>query len=285
MQAKNKKSMVLSIRLDETALQAVDLLVEAGLESNRSRAVSHLLTVGIQASEVLLLKAKALADDVAQLRSEMIEAVRSGSVDKVSELLNADPSLANASSDSGETAVLMAAYYRSMEIKQLLLDHGAELSVYEAAAVGNTQRVSEWLAQSPGLLGSCNSDGYTLLGLAAHFGNEETVEYLLDQGAEVNARSRDGNLNNMAIHAAIAGNYEPIVRLLIARGADVNAVCEGKWRLGFSTLHVAGYFGRSAMIPLLLSAGADRTLLTKEGQTAAEVAALRDHPEAAALLR
>ena len=167
----------------------------------------------------------------------------------------------------------------------MLLDHGAELSVYEAAAVGSTARVAEWLAQSPDLLGSRSGDGYTLLGLAAHFGCEETARYLLDQGADVNARSRDGNLDNMAIHAAIAGNYEPIVKLLLARGADVRAVCEGTWRQGFTALHVAAYFGRSGMVPLLLEAGADRAARTESGQTAAELAVMREHAETAALLQ
>ncbi|QHW32024.1 ankyrin repeat domain-containing protein [Paenibacillus rhizovicinus] len=285
MPSKRKKSMVLSIRLDEAALEAVDLLVESGLEPNRSRAVTHLLNVGLGASEELLVKARSLADQVKQLRSEMVEAVKGGQLDKVSALLGQDASLANARNDNGETAVLMAAYYRSSAIKEMLLDHGAELSIYEAAAVGGTQRVAEWLEQSPELLGSYSSDGYTLLGLAAHFGSEETVQYLLGQGADVNARSRDGNLNNMAIHAAIAGHYDSVVKLLIAHGADVNAVCQGKWRQGFTALHVAAYFGRNAMIPLLLEAGADRAALTDEGRTAAELAAMREHPETAALLQ
>ncbi|NBD27076.1 ankyrin repeat domain-containing protein [Paenibacillus glycinis] len=280
-----KKSMVLSIRLDETALAAVDLLVESGLESNRSRAATHLLNAGIGASEELLRKARSLANQVTQLRSEMVEAVKAGQAEKVSALLDRDPGLANARNDSGETAVLMAAYFRSTAIKEMLLDHGAELSVYEAAAVGSTARVAEWLARSPELLGSLSGDGYTLLGLAAHFGSEETARYLLDQGADVNARSRDGKLDNLAIHAAIAGNYEPIVKLLLARGADVSAACEGTWRRGFTALHVAAYFGRSGMIPLLLEAGADRAARTDAGQTAAELAVTREHPETAALLQ
>ncbi|MBM7567607.1 ankyrin repeat domain-containing protein [Paenibacillus sacheonensis] len=283
--AGKKKSMVLSVRLGGDALEAVDLLVEAGLESNRSRAVAHLLAVGIGASEDLLGKARSLADQVKRLRSEMVEAVKEGRADTVSALLQQDASLANARNDSGETAVLMAAYYRSSAIKELLLDHGAELGAFEAAAVGSTQRVAEWLAKSPELIGAYSNDGYTMLGLAAHFGSEEAARFLLERGADVDARSRDGNLNNMAIHAAIAGNYEHIVRLLLDHGADVHAVCEGKWRLGYTPLHVAAYFGRSPMIPLLLEAGADRAALTDDGRTAAELAVMREHPAAAALLQ
>jgi uncharacterized protein len=191
----------------------------------------------------------------------------------------------NASKSSGETAVLMAAYYRSNEIKDLLINNGAELNIFEAAAVGNTTRVKEILEKSPDLIAAYSSDGFTLLGLASHFGNEETVKFLLDQGADVNARSKDGNLNNMAIHASIAGNYEHIVKILIDYGANVNAKCEGNWRLGFSPLHVAGYFGRESIIKVLLDHAADKIAKNANGETPYELAISKGHPESATLLK
>jgi len=280
-----KQSIVISIRLDEISLKAVDLLVDSGLEPNRSRAVSYFVNRGIQASEDMLRKAKALAENVQHLRNEMVEAVKANNLDKVVGLLHEDSTLVNAKNSKGETAVLMAAYYRSSEIKQLLLNNNAELNIFEAAAVGHTHRVKELLTQSPELAESYSPDGFTPLGLAAHFGNEETVTFLLDQGANINARGKDGNLNNMAIHAAIAGNYEHVVKLLIQYGADINVKCEGKWRLGFTPLHVAGYFGRESIINMLLQAGSDKLAVNDNGQTAHEVALQRNHPESAALLK
>ncbi|MDF2814353.1 MAG: ankyrin repeat protein [Paenibacillus sp.] len=285
MPIKKKQSVVLSIRLDELSMQAVDLLVESGIETNRSRAVSHFVSLGIQASADLLEKAKLLADNVHELRKEMIEAVKINNVDKVAELINRDASLVNSSNPNGETAVLMAAYYRANEIKELLINNGAELNIFEAAAVGDTARVRELLHQAPSLIASYNTDGFTPLGLASHFGNEETVKLLLDQGAEVNARSKDGNLNNMALHAAIAGNHERVADILIQNGADVNARCEGKWRMGWGPLHVAGYFGRVSIIRLLLEHSADKTAINDKGETPYEVAIPRGHQESANLLQ
>lgn len=283
--SKKKQSVVISIRLDEAALKAVDLLVSSGLETNRSRAVSHFVNAGIKSSDQLLKKAQVIADDVHQLRNEMIEAVKINNIEKVMELIHTDSDLVNASNSKGETAVLMAAYYRSNEIKELLLSNGAELNIYEAAAVGNTARVKELLERSPELPANWSADGFTPLGLAAHFGNEETLKLLLAHGADVNARSKDGNLNNMAIHAAIAGNFEHIVKMLIDNGADVNARCEGVWREGFNALHVAAFFGRESIIKLLLQHSADKTAKTVSGETPYDLAIMRGHPESAALLK
>jgi Arc/MetJ-type ribon-helix-helix transcriptional regulator len=60
---KKKQSVVISIRLDEASLEAVDLLVESGLESNRPRAVSHFVNAGIQSLDELLHKARRVADE------------------------------------------------------------------------------------------------------------------------------------------------------------------------------------------------------------------------------
>ncbi|MBE1445228.1 ankyrin repeat domain-containing protein [Paenibacillus sp. OAS669] len=281
---KKKNSVVLSIRLDEQAIQAVDLLVESGLETNRSRAVSHLVSKGIQASEELLKKAQVLADHVHQLRNEMLEAVTHNNLKKVTELIGKDSSLVNASNSKGETAVLIATYMRANDIKELLINHGAELNIFEAAAVGNTTRVKKLLQQAPELISAYGPDGFQPLSMAAHFGNTETVKLLLDLGADVNARSKDGSLNNMAIHAAIMGNYEHIIQMLIQYGADVHAKCEGSLRSGYTVLHVAAYFGRDSLVKLFLEYGVDPTVKNEDGETAHQIAVHKGHLLTAALL-
>lgn len=283
--SKKKQSLVVSIRLDEITLKAVDLLVESGLESNRSRAVSYFINAGIQTSEELLQKAQSLADSVQQLRNQMIEAVKINNIEQVAELLHQDATLVNAKNSHGETAILMAAYYRSQEIRELLLSNGAELNIFEAAAVGNIPRIRELLRDTPDLIDSYSADGFTPIGLAAHFGHEDAVKLLLELGANINARGTDGNLNNMPIHAAIAGNHEHIVKLLIDQGADIHVKCEGSWRLGFTPLHVAAYFGRESMIRMLVDAGADRTATTDNGETPHDLAITRKHPPSASLLQ
>ncbi|GBF74247.1 hypothetical protein PA598K_02582 [Paenibacillus sp. 598K] len=283
---KKKTSSVLSIRLDQEAMKAVDLLVESGLESNRSRAVTHLVQVGIQASHDLLLRAREQADNLQRLRREMLEAVKLRDIGKVSELIGRDAALAEAGDQKGETPLLLATLMRANDIKPLLLENGmGKLNVFEAAAIGYIPRLEELLDYAPELVHEYNYDGFPLLSLAAHFGHGEAVELLLDRGADLHARSRDGSLDNMAIHAVIFGGYGELLDLLVARGADIDARCEGKLRNGYTVLHVAAYFDQVSIIDRLLAYGADQTLCNAEGQTPHALALSLGHIASAERLR
>lgn len=56
---------VVSCRLDDTTLEAVDTLVEAGVRATRADAVTWLIEVGLEANHELV---EELADTVAQIR-------------------------------------------------------------------------------------------------------------------------------------------------------------------------------------------------------------------------
>ncbi len=68
-------------------------------------------------------------------------------------------------------------------------------------------------------------------------------------------------------------------------GANINARCEGKWRLGFTPLHVASYFGRKSIIKILLKNNADPTVINDNGETAYALAIIQGHQESADLLK
>lgn len=264
---KSRRSIVISVRLDETSLSAVDLLVNAGLAQSRSEAASQFVQIGVQSSEEMIQKAKKLEENVRQLKNEMLGAVKDNNLDKVRQLLEVDEKLKDAKYEEGHTAVLMAAYYRANEIREFLLEKGAELNLYEAASVGNTARVKEWLNETPKLINSYSFDGYTPLGLAAYFGHEETAAFLLDAGADVNLKGKDGRLNNTPLHASIAGDHINIVKLLLKHNADINSQCMGESREGFTPLHVAIHFNRLEMVKLLLEHGASPTIPNQNSLT------------------
>jgi ankyrin repeat protein len=194
-------------------------------------------------------------------------------------LLEAEPELANARTEQGESPVLLAAYHQQPAALAVLAEH-ARLDVFEAAVVGRAERLDELLSAEPGLVGARTPDGWTALHLAAFFGPPACVERLLAHGADVGAVSHNAQANT-PLHAALAGRGDPaVVDLLLAARADVNAVAAQ----GVTPLHIAASRGNLDLIKRLLARGANASASMADGTSPAAMAQARGHPEAAALL-
>jgi len=115
---------------------------------------------------------------------EIFDAVRAGDTGRLQALLRSNPGLANARNERGHTPVLIAQYRDKPDAVALLLAAEPELDIFDAASVGRTERVAEWLDRDPGLLNAASSDGFSPLGLAAFFGHADTVKLLLARGAD-----------------------------------------------------------------------------------------------------
>jgi uncharacterized protein len=115
---------------------------------------------------------------------EIFDAVRAGDTGRLQALLRLNPGLASVRNERGHTPVLIAQYRDKPEAVALLLAVEPELDIFDAASVGRTERVVEWLDRDPSLLNARSSDGFSPLGLAAFFGQTETVKLLLARGAD-----------------------------------------------------------------------------------------------------
>lgn len=270
---------MVSVRLDDTGIEAADLLVRAGLAQSRSDAVAQLVTLGIGAAGPLLEKARAIAADVDRLRREIVAAVKSRDVERVRALLDHDASLANARTETGEPLVLMAVYYGAHEVAELLRARGADLDLFAASAIGETARVRDLLDADPEAVNSHSHDGWTPLHLAAYFGHGDVAQLLLERGASPSAISLN-RMANTPLHAALAGQRFEVARMLVEAGADVNASDGAGWR----PLHHAAYSGSVEMVALLLERGADPDARNETGQTPLDLARERGHAEVARLL-
>jgi len=183
---------------------------------------------------------------------ELLVAIRAKDVARAKTLLAQDPGLAEFKNPQGETPALLAIYYRTGEVLEALLATGIRLSIFEAAAAGETDRVRDLLDGDPGLLSSFSVDGWTPLHLASHFGQLETMKLLLSRGADVHSRSKNA-LSNTPLHAAAAGGSASAVARLLENRADPNAAQHGGW----TALHQAAQSGNLEMIDALLARGAN----------------------------
>jgi ankyrin repeat protein len=163
-----------------------------------------------------------------------------------------------------------ALYHGQKDVVNELLTSGVELNVYEAAGTGQTPRLRELIGADPSLINSHSFDGFTPLGLAVFFGHPETVNALLDAGADVNVASNESMKVSPLASASAAGQLE-IARVLIAHGANVNARASGD----FTPLHESAASGRIEFAKLLLHNGADVNARTTEGKTPLDYA--REH--------
>jgi ankyrin repeat protein len=150
-----------------------------------------------------------------------------------------------------------------------------------AAESGDFYLMEGILGHSAALVRAVNADGWTGLHLAAHYGHREVAALLIAHGADVSARSQNA-LANQPIHAAAAGrSAAAIIRLLLSRGADVNATQHG----GFTALHAAAQNGDAALAAMLLDQGADPNRKADDGRSPVAFSLDAGHLEVAALLR
>jgi ankyrin repeat protein/Arc/MetJ-type ribon-helix-helix transcriptional regulator len=274
------ETKVISVRVTPDVLAAIDTLVDAGLASSRSDAAAQLIGRGVAASEQLLAGAKRVAGELQSLKQELFGAVKARDKAKVEALINQERWLASVRTPDGESPVLTAVYHGAGEIAQLLRSRGAELNLYEAAALGDIARVGALLAENPEAIDSYSHDGWTPLHLAAFFGHDDLVANLLERGASVDPLGKN-SMGNRPLHAALAARRSAAAKLLLEAGAAVNR----KDAHGWTPLLLAAANGNTEMVADLLARGADRTVRNDRGESALDLALAHNHTEVVALLQ
>ena len=157
------------------------------------------------------------------------------------------------------TELLQALYRGDLDRVDELRASDSELNVFEAAALGETDRVLALLDQDASLANAFGDDGFHPLGLACFFGHPDTARLLLERGADVNLLSRNEHVQTAAIHAGAAAEgkdestrYE-LVKLALEHGADPNLP---QGRGSFRAIDAARQNGDGRVEQLLLEHGA-----------------------------
>jgi ankyrin repeat protein len=158
--------------------------------------------------------------------------------------------------------------------------------VLQAIELGDAARLRDLLETQPGLVNTEDTNGLTPLGYAAHYGHIETVQVLLEYGADPNALSHSAISyipSNTALHAAIAGKRSIEVIQLLLKHMSSPAILDSN---GHTSLHVAAFHDdNEVIIRLLLERGAPLHTKSTDGKTALVIAVEQGNLKVAEFLR
>lgn len=206
--------------------------------------------------------------------------IRRGETAEIAAAVEADATLARCRDAQDVSALMWAVYTQQPVIRDFLRGHAGDLDVFEAACVGDCERLQKLIAADAMLARAVSGDGWPPLHLASAFSGPEAVLFLLEHGAHVHQVSHNP-LKNQALHACVTlGNSPESIELLLEAGANVNATQAG----GYTPLLQAAAAGKKEVVRLLVEHGADRRIACDQGKTAADYARERGHDEVIAIL-
>ena len=146
--------------------------------------------------------------------------------------------------------------------------------LFEAAQKGDLETVKSLMTKYPDMKDVKRNGGWTLLHLSLD--SRELVEYLIENGADIEARS-DGQWTPLH-NQAYAGHLDG-VELLLEHGADI----EAKTSVGHTPLLSSIRWDRIEVTKLLIEKGANVNPTTELGRTPLIISAVEGNPELARL--
>ena len=188
---------------------------------------------------------------------EIHDAVRSGDLDKVKNLLRTHAEWLNSPDQNQKTPLLLSLESGHIDIARYLIEQGADINLkdkdkasplHNAAYLGNLEIVDLLLKKGVASLDEGNYRGQTPLHLACERGHPGVVTRLLEAGADVEARDILGRTPLMT--TATSKNME-VVNALLKKGADINAALK-RGPATYTTLTVAAMYGFKDLVDLLI---------------------------------
>uniref|UniRef100_A0A8C5YRQ1 Fibronectin type 3 and ankyrin repeat domains 1 protein n=1 Tax=Marmota marmota marmota TaxID=9994 RepID=A0A8C5YRQ1_MARMA len=165
----------------------------------------------------------------------------------------------NLKNGSGKDSLMLACYAGHLDVVKYLRRHGASWEARDLggctalhwAADGGHCTVIDWMIKD-----GCEVDvvdtgsGWTpLMRVSVVSGSQKVASLLIEAGADVNVRDKDGKTPLMAavFQVAVLNNHEQLVELLLDKGADASV----KNEFGKGVLEMARVFDRQNVVSLL----------------------------------
>lgn len=198
-------------------------------------------------------------------QDELLSKVKYNDVDAIKSLIAAGADINQQDEGTGYTALMWACEFDYTDMAKMLVEEGADVNIRAkdgstalVRASGNAPGVVELLLAKGADIKAAPEDGIGVM-LQALFGilykgfPIETVSILLDHGADVDETvlSPEDIAGFTPLMFAVRDNHEELAKLLIKKGANVNARSEN----GKTPLILARDGGYTAMAELLRSHG------------------------------
>ena len=192
--------------------------------------------------------------DIERVSLERIVSVSHRQVEAVRELIRSDPRLAHAAATTGERGVEAGAHMGNPEIVSTLLEAGAPYSLATAAMRNDLAHARALLNNDPARINERGAHGFPLLWYPVIGGGDrDMLQLLLDSGAHIEDHHF---LGTTSLHLACRRGQAETVELLVENGADVNRRGRKFGGQPASPLEMAIASGEERVIGFLKSRGA-----------------------------
>jgi ankyrin repeat protein len=171
---------------------------------------------------------------------------------------------------------IMQALYDGRRDDAFALASERTLDHFEAAALGDGERLRELIEADRSLARTTSDDGFTALHYAAYFGTADVARLLIAAGADVAAPATNA-MKVQPLHSAAASRSTDTSRLLLGAGAPPDAQQTG----GYTAMHEAALHGDEALVHLLLEHGGDPGVRNDDGRSAIDLARENGHTDIA----
>eukprot|EP01114_Cavostelium_apophysatum_P023742 TRINITY_DN9048_c0_g1_i1.p1 TRINITY_DN9048_c0_g1~~TRINITY_DN9048_c0_g1_i1.p1 ORF type:complete len:167 (-),score=26.23 TRINITY_DN9048_c0_g1_i1:7-507(-) len=149
-----------------------------------------------------------------------------------------------------------------------------KITLWDAAADGNLEQVKARLSSVGSKINAQDTQGKTALHEAARWGHLNVIQYLIEQKADPNLKTKEGT---SVLHLAALNGHNHVVEYLVK---EVKFNINARDNYGDTPLITASGSGKAATVRLLLQLGADRTSVNNNKKTARDLAANADVADA-----
>lgn len=205
---------------------------------------------------------------------KLINAAYAGDITMVEQLLKEGVDV-NFKDSYGYTPMYSAASHGKKDVVELLIANGANINNDQSpplygALEGGYKDIALLLIKKGANLNSS-------LRIAIVYGRADIVEFLIANGADVNAKNNNGDT---ALHYAVGNSKLDIAKYLITHGADINVKDKG----GYTPLHNAASEGKQEIARILIANGANVNAKSNTGYTPLHLAKEHNYGEIARIL-